>query len=80
LPEDRDLLLSVRPGITDRKSIRSKGEGEILGKALDPESAYCMDVLPRKLAYYRVYVQGRNLCGDIAIIFANRKALVGRDG
>ena len=79
-PEDRELVLSVRPGITDRASIEYKEESEMLGKALDPEAAYRTDILPRKLAYYRAYVQGRSFGGDLAIVFATLRALLSRDG
>lgn len=78
-PEDRDLILSVRPGITDRASIEFKDESHILGEALEPEVAYRTDVLPRKLAYCRDYVRGRSFGGDLAIIFATLRALLGRD-
>jgi lipopolysaccharide/colanic/teichoic acid biosynthesis glycosyltransferase len=78
-PEDRDLVLSVRPGITDRASIEFKGESEILGEALDPEATYHTNILPRKLAYYRAYVQRRTFGDDIAIIAATLKALLRRD-
>jgi hypothetical protein len=44
---DRDLVLSVRPEITDRASVEFKDQSEILGAALDPEVAYRTDVLPR---------------------------------
>ncbi|MGB7906038.1 MAG: sugar transferase [Steroidobacteraceae bacterium] len=78
-PEDRDLVLSVRPGITDRASVEFKDESEILGAAADPEVVYHTDILPRKLAYYRAYVLERSFGGDIKIIFATLKALLGRD-
>jgi lipopolysaccharide/colanic/teichoic acid biosynthesis glycosyltransferase len=77
-PEDRDLVLSVRPGITDLASIEFKDENQILGKAVDPEATYRTDVLPRKLAYYRAYVRGRSFGGDLAIIFATLNALLSR--
>ena len=76
--EDRELVLSVRPGITDRASIEFKDESEILGKALDPEAAYRSEILPAKLAYYRAYAQERTFGGDIAIVVATLMALVGR--
>ncbi len=79
-PEDRNLVLSVRPGITDRASVEFKDESEILGQAHDPEAAYRTDILPRKLAYYRAYVRERSFGGDLAIIYATLKALVCRDG
>jgi lipopolysaccharide/colanic/teichoic acid biosynthesis glycosyltransferase len=75
-PEDRDLVLSVRPGITDWASVEFKDESEILGAASDPEAAYRTDILPRKLAYYRAYVRERSFGGDICIIFATLKALL----
>jgi lipopolysaccharide/colanic/teichoic acid biosynthesis glycosyltransferase len=78
-PEDRNLILSVRPGITDRASIEFKDESEILGAALDPDATYRAEILPRKLAYYRAYVQGRTFGGDIAIIVATLRALTSRD-
>lgn len=79
-PEDRDLVLSVRPGITDWASVEFKDESEILGNARDPEAAYRTDILPRKLAYYRAYVRERSFRGDLAIISSTLKALVRRDG
>lgn len=79
-PEDRDLVLSVRPGITDWASVEFKDESQILGKARDPEAAYRTDILPRKLAYYRAYVRERSFRGDLAIISSTLKALVRRDG
>ena len=78
--QDRDLVLSVRPGITDRASIEYKDESRILGEASDPEFAYRTVILPRKLAYYRAYVQGWSFGADVAIIFATLRALMRRDG
>jgi lipopolysaccharide/colanic/teichoic acid biosynthesis glycosyltransferase len=72
----RELVLSVRPGITDRASIEFKDENEILGRATDPHLAYVNEVLPIKLAYYVAYVRGRSFGGDISIIFATLRALV----
>ena len=70
-PEDRNLVLSLRPGITGPASVEFKDESEILGQALDPEAAYRTDILPRKLAYYRAYVRERSFGGDLAIICAD---------
>jgi lipopolysaccharide/colanic/teichoic acid biosynthesis glycosyltransferase len=72
----RDVVLSVRPGITDRASIEFKDENEILGRAPDPHLAYVNEVLPIKLRYYVAYVESRSFWGDIAIIFATMRALV----
>jgi lipopolysaccharide/colanic/teichoic acid biosynthesis glycosyltransferase len=72
----REVVLSVRPGITDRASIEFKDENEILGRAPDPHLAYVNEVLPIKLRYYVAYVASRSFWGDIAIIFATMRALV----
>ncbi len=74
--ELRDVVLSVRPGITDRASIEFKDENEILGRAPDPHLAYVNEVLPIKLRYYVAYVRGHSFWGDIGIIFATLRALV----
>lgn len=76
-PDDlREIILSVRPGITDRASIEFKDENEILGNADDPHLAYVNDVLPIKLRYYEDYVVNQSMALDIKIIFATINALV----
>jgi lipopolysaccharide/colanic/teichoic acid biosynthesis glycosyltransferase len=72
----RDLVLSVRPGITDRASIEFKDENEILGRAADPHTAYVNEVLPIKLRYYVEYVNTRSLLGDMSLIFKTFIALI----
>jgi lipopolysaccharide/colanic/teichoic acid biosynthesis glycosyltransferase len=72
----RDVVLSVRPGITDRASIEFKDENEILGNAVDPHTAYMNEVLPIKLRYYVEYVNTRSFWGDISLIFKTFAALL----
>jgi lipopolysaccharide/colanic/teichoic acid biosynthesis glycosyltransferase len=72
----RDLVLSVRPGITDRASIEFKDENEILARATDPNKAYIEQVLPIKLAFYQEYVKNRSFIGDIALIFKTIFSLI----
>ena len=66
--EEQLALLSVRPGITDYASIEYADEGEILGKASDPEKEYLEVVLPRKLELGLKYVHERSFLTDISII------------
>ena len=76
-PSDlRDVVLSVRPGITDLASIEFKDENEILGRAADAHKAYVEEVLPIKLRYYVEYVQTQSLFGDAMIILKTLRALV----
>jgi lipopolysaccharide/colanic/teichoic acid biosynthesis glycosyltransferase len=72
----RDVVLSVRPGITDYASIEFKDENEILGSAVDPHMAYVNEVLPIKLRYYVEYVKKRSFLGDISLILKTFAALV----
>ncbi len=65
----RELVLSVRPGITDRASIEYKDENTILGQTNDPESAYIKQVLPVKLRFYEAYVNNRSFLGDLGILW-----------
>lgn len=75
-PDDiRDLVLSVKPGITDRASIEFKDENTILGQSDDPEREYIEKVLPIKLGYYIDYVNNHSILGDIKIIWATLLAL-----
>lgn len=74
----KELVLSVRPGITDRASIEFKDENEILGRAVDAHHAYVTEVLPIKLGYYAEYVRNRSLLKDIQIILLTLRAIVSR--
>ncbi|UJB34192.1 sugar transferase [Chromobacterium sp. Beijing] len=76
--EVRDIVLSVRPGITDWASIKMIDENEILGRAEDPERAYIEQVLPEKLAYYVRYAESHSLAEDIRIIVATLMKIVSR--
>lgn len=71
----RDVVLSVRPGITDRASIEFKDENEILGRAADPSEAYIHEILPIKQGYYLEYVRNQSLLGDVRLIFRTLGAL-----
>lgn len=72
----REIVLSVRPGITDWASIEFKDENEILGAAKDPQQAYITEVLPIKLRYYVKYVKERSFLGDLWVIVSTIKSLV----
>ena len=74
--ETKDIVLSVRPGITDWASIEYKDENRILGLAEDPHRAYVEQVLPVKLGYYINYVRRRTFLGDLKIILATLVAIV----
>jgi lipopolysaccharide/colanic/teichoic acid biosynthesis glycosyltransferase len=75
-PEQRQVVLSVPPGLTDWAAIRYKDENAILARAADPERAYLEAVLPVKLGYYQRYVHERSFWGDLRILAHTLVALV----
>ena len=70
-PEDaRQVVLSVRPGITDPASLEHFDEEAVLAQYADPLEAYKTVVTPRKLAMYQRYVASQSFAGDLKIIIA----------
>lgn len=67
-PQLRDLILSVRPGITDDASIEFRNESDLLASAADPEKRYLEEILPRKLEIYARYARERSFGGDLRIL------------
>ncbi len=67
--EARRLILSVRPGITDRAAIAFRDEERLLAEASDPERAYVEQVMPIKQRHYLDYVATRSLVGDLRILW-----------
>jgi len=74
--DDRRVILSVRPGITDLASIRFRRESEVLGQSSDPVNAYLNEIMPEKLRLYREYVEHRSLAFDLQVLFHTAVALL----
>lgn len=74
----REIVLSVRPGITDLASITYRDENRLLGESTDPERTYIEEIMPIKLRYYEQYVQNRSMGMDLRIIFLTFAKLVQR--
>ncbi|MFT4242737.1 MAG: sugar transferase [Acidovorax sp.] len=72
----RDVVLSVRPGITDPASLAFRHESAILGQSRDPEQTYVQDILPAKLRHSADYVRTRSLRGDLIIIARTMATLI----
>lgn len=73
--ELRELVLSVRPGITDPASLSFRNESELLARAEDPEREYVEVVMPMKLSLAADYVRNASLGGDIRLILATLGAI-----
>lgn len=72
----RDLVLSVKPGITDLASIEFKNENTLLGQSRNPEKTYKEIIIPIKLDYYTRYAKTHNIWLDINLIFKTLVAIV----
>jgi lipopolysaccharide/colanic/teichoic acid biosynthesis glycosyltransferase len=65
----REEILAVRPGITDRASIKYRNEAELLALQDNPDQYYREIILPDKLAMGVAYARSHSLRADLAIIF-----------
>ena len=74
-PELRAAVLSVRPGITDPASRLFRVEGEVLGRAADPEREYVEVLLPAKLRCSAQYVERMSLAEDLRLIGRTLRAM-----
>ncbi len=66
--EEREIIFSVRPGITDWASLWNMHEEEILKGSTDPEKTYLEKIRPEKTRLQIKYVKERNFFKDIEII------------
>lgn len=67
-PKIRDIVFSVKPGITDNASILYYSENDLLTMSNNPEKVYLEAILPKKLQSYVDYVKHQTFWGDIKII------------
>ena len=74
--EDYNVILQVRPGITDLASIKYRHEAAVLGKAAGPEAEYARVVLPEKIRLAKEYVASQSFWLDLAILFGTVIRLV----
>ncbi|MFY7864998.1 sugar transferase [Roseateles sp.] len=77
--EQRELVLSVRPGITDPASLQFRNESEILASAADPEREYVDVIMPAKLQIAGDYVRQASVWTDLRLILVTLGALGHKD-
>ena len=76
-PEDeKDIIFSVRAGITDPASIELIDESTILGKSKNPEKTYCEELLPLKRKHYLNYVKNISFIYDTKIILMTIRKII----
>ncbi|MGY0217550.1 sugar transferase [Endozoicomonadaceae bacterium StTr2] len=73
---EKNIIFSVRAGITDPASIALINESSILGKSEDPERTYCEELLPLKRQHYLNYVNNIGFFYDMKIIVMTLKKIL----
>jgi lipopolysaccharide/colanic/teichoic acid biosynthesis glycosyltransferase len=69
-PEQRAIILSLRPGMTDYASILFRDESSLLDGNGDPLTNYHRVIMPIKFSYYERYAKDVGLFNDLRIIVA----------
>jgi lipopolysaccharide/colanic/teichoic acid biosynthesis glycosyltransferase len=77
-PEQRAVVLSVRPGLTGPASLKFRNQTELLARFADPERAYLEVVMPEKLKICADYIQTATFSSDLKLIAQTIVALVRR--
>ena len=75
--EERQVLLSVRPGITSPATVLYRDE-EALLSASNVLQAYLQDILPTKLRMDMLYVRNRSLTSDLDVLLWTAISLLPR--
>ena len=73
--EERQSLLSIRPGITSPASISFRDEEELLETDTVMEK-YLSNIVPSKMRLDQIYAKDHNFLGDLDIIFLTMIALL----
>ena len=74
--EERRVILSVRPGVTDPASVEFRNESDLLDQVDDPERYYVDVLLPKKASAYVQYVRSRTTVGDLRIILDTARVVI----
>jgi len=74
----REVILSVRPGITDPASILFRDEARQLATMVDFERYYVESLLPKKTSLYVQYVSERTFFGDLSLLLQTAVAVISR--
>ena len=74
--EIRDIILSIKPGMTDLATLSNIHEEEILKWSKDPHTTYRKVIKPRKLELACEYVKKRSFWLDIKILIKTFKSAI----
>ena len=77
--KDYEIILGVRPGLTDPASFKYRNEAAILAAAPDPEREYVERILPDKIRLAKAYVADSCLSLDLTLIMKTVLEAVGME-
>ncbi len=69
-PDQRAVMLSVRPGITDEAALVFRDESALLDSGRDALEVYRSDIVPVKFRHYEHYVRHIGVSNDLRLILA----------
>ena len=75
-PEQRSILVSMRPGMTDYAAILFRDESSLLDEGSDPVEVYRHEIMPIKFVHYERYSREIGVLNDLRIILATVMLLV----
>jgi lipopolysaccharide/colanic/teichoic acid biosynthesis glycosyltransferase len=75
-PDQRAIILSMHPGITDYAAILFRDESSLLDRERDPIDVYRREIMPAKFVYYERYSREIGVLNDLRIILATMLVLI----
>ncbi len=66
---EQEMVLSVKPGITDYASLEYFKENELLGQSENPRETYIHEIMPAKIELNKKYIANPTLGQDIKIMW-----------
>jgi lipopolysaccharide/colanic/teichoic acid biosynthesis glycosyltransferase len=69
-PEQRETIVSMRPGLTDYAAILFRDESALLDQSADPIDIYRRLIMPIKFSHYERYSRETGVLTDLRIILA----------
>jgi FlaA1/EpsC-like NDP-sugar epimerase/lipopolysaccharide/colanic/teichoic acid biosynthesis glycosyltransferase len=77
--DDYEIILGVRPGLTDPASFKYRNESSLLKNVADPEREYVQRILPDKIRLGKAYVAESCLSLDLALMIKTLLEAVGME-
>jgi lipopolysaccharide/colanic/teichoic acid biosynthesis glycosyltransferase len=69
-PEQRAIITSMRPGMTDYAALHFSDESSLLNPDGDPVEIYRRQIMPLKFAYYERYSRDIGVLNDLRMVLA----------